>query len=289
MGDIELLVTCPSTMTSLPSKDGGQVAQYPQAPVLPQMPVTPTTQSPLPTTAGPWPQKLQLPSGLADAEGNPFYKFSYMPPLFHQSPQYPGQYSADDISALLAQLYIMQQLPQYSYQSPGLPQFQMVPGHFQPTAPTPSPATTTIATTFKHDGIPHRPQQLHQFPIFHHQYPFMPLPSEGQVQSSQMLKPHYPQMFQIPGLSNPKYLPQQNTQTVAATTSTSAPPTTNHAPQKPLFNPYLYMPHYVPHQAFVPKYPVKPEQHGQQPVYHAAPQFYPFGYQQIPKLIAGDG
>lgn len=305
MGDVELLVTCPSTVTSPPSRDGGQVAQYPQGPVLPHLPVIPaaagTIHSPLPTTVEPSTQKLQLFSGLENTEGKPFPKFPYMPPQLPQSPlspQYPGQYNADATSALLAQLYMMQQLPQYSYQLPVLPQFPMVPGPYHPTAPPP-PTTATLAPTVKYDGIPQLPQQMQQFPAFPHQYPFMPfggpLPPEGQAQSSQMLKPHHPQMFQLPALPNLKYLPQQSSETVAptaATTPTSAPLTSKHDPQLLPFNPYLYMPHYVPQQAFVPKLPAKPgppEQHGQQSVYHPPLQYYPFGYQQSPKLTARDG
>ncbi|XP_011612153.1 uncharacterized protein [Takifugu rubripes] len=300
MGDIELWVKCPSTVTSPPSRDAGQVAQYPQAPGLPHWPVIPgaagTTHSPLPTTVEPS-QKLQLLSDLDNTEGKPFSKFPYMPPQLPQLPQYPGQYSADAASALLAQLYMMQQLPQYSYQLPVLPQFPMVPGLFHPTAPPP-PTTATLAPTVKHDGIPQHPQQLQQFPVFPHQYSFMPfggpLPP-GQARSSHMLGPHHPQMFQLPALPNPKYLPQQSSETVAlpaATTPTSAPLASKHDPQLPPFNPYLYMPHYMPQQAFVPKFPAKPgppEQHGQQSDYHPPFQYYPFGYQQSPKLIARGG
>lgn len=281
MGDVELLVTCPSTMTSPPSRDGGQVAQYPQAPVLPQlqeMPVAAATpQPPLPTTVTPSPQKLQLPSGFANAEGNPFSKFPYMPAQFPHPPRYPGHYSANDMSALMAQLYMMQQLPQYSYQLPGLPPFSMVPpGLFQPTAPPTPPATTTMITPahpVKHDGIP---QQLQQFPVFPHQYPFLPfrgpLPPEGQAGAPQVLKPLPPPVFQLPMLPN---LPPTTTPT------TSAPPSIKHAPQRPLFNPYPYMPYYVPQQAFMPQFPEKPalpKQHGQQPINHVPPQFYPSGY-----------
>lgn len=309
MGDIELLVKCLPTVNSPPSRDGGQVAQSPQAPVLPHLPVIPgvagTTHSPHPMAVEPS-QKLQLLSDLANAEGKPFSKFPYMPPpQLPQPPQYPGQYSADATSALMAQFYMMQQLPQYSqqlpqysYQLPVLPQFPMVPGLFHPTAPPPLP-TATLAPTVKHDGIPQLPQQLQQFPVFPHQYSFMPfggpLPPEVQAQSSQMLKPHHPQMFQLPAFPNPKYLPQQSSETVAptaATTPTSAPLTSRHDPQLPHFNPYLYMPHYVPQQAFGPRFPAKPgppEQHGQQSVYHPPLQYYPFGYQQSPKLTARDG
>lgn len=298
MGDIELLVTCPSIVTTPPSRDGGRVAQYPQAPVLSHFPVIPgaagTTHSPLPMTVEPSPQML---SGLVNAEGKPLSKFPYMPPQLPQPPQYPGQYSADATSALLAQFYMMQQLPQYSYQLPGLPQFPMVPGLLHPTA-LPPPTAATLAPTVKHDGIPQLPQQLQQFPVFPHQYSFMPfggpLPPEGHAQSSQMLKPHHPQMFQLPALPNPKYPPQQTSETVAptATTPTRAPLTSKHDPQLPPFNPYLYMPHYVPQQAFVTKFPAKPgppEQHGQQSFYHPPLQYYPFGYQQSPKLTARDG
>lgn len=283
MGDVELLVTCPSTTTSSPSRDGGQVAQYPQARVLPQLPEMPvaaaTTQPLLPTAATPSLQKPQLPSGLANAEGNPFSKFPYMPPQFPHPPQYPRHYSADDMSALMAQLYMMQQLPQYSYQLPGLPPFSMVPGLFQPTAPPTPPATTTTIITHappvKHDRIPQPPQQLQQFPVFPHQYPFLPfrgpLPPEGQAGPSQMLKPLHPQMFRVPMLPN---LP-------TTTTPPSAPPAIKHPPQRPLFNTYPYMPYYVPQQSFMPQFPVKPAlpaQHGQQPVNHVPPQFYPSGY-----------
>lgn len=295
MGDVEVLVTCPSTGTSPPSRDTGQVAQYPQAPGLPHLPLIPgaagTTHFPLPTTVEPSPPKLQLLSGLANTEGKPFSKFPYMPPQLPQSPQYPGQYNADATSALLAQFYMMQQLPQYSYQFPFLPQFPMVPGLFHPTAPPP-PTTDTLAPTVMHDGIPQLPEQLQQFPVFPHQYSFMPfggpLPPGGQARS-QMLEPHHPQMFQRPALPNPNYFPQQSRETAAptaATTLTSAPLTSKHDPQLPPFNPYLYMPHYVPQQAFVPKFPAKPgppEQHGQQSVYHPPFQYYPFGYQQSPK------
>lgn len=272
MGDVELLVTCPSLMTSPPSRDGGQVSQYPQAPVLPQLPVAAApTQPPLPTTVPASPQKPQLSAGLVNAEGNPFSKFPYMPAQFPQPPRYPGHYSADDMSAFMAQLYMMQQLPQYSYQMPGLPPYSMVPGLFQPTPP---PATTTThAPPFKHNGIPQPPQQLQQFPVFPHQYPFLPfrgpLPPESRPGPSQMLKPLHPQMFQIPMLPN---LPP----TTAPTTS--APPTIKHAPQRPLFNPYAYMPYYLPQQAFMPQFPEKPAPPEQQPVNHVPPQFYPSGY-----------
>lgn len=277
MGDVELLVTCPTTMTSPPARDGGQVPQYPQAPVLPQlqeMPVAAATpQPPLPTMVTPSPQKPQLPSGIANTEGNPFFRFPHMPAQFPHPPRYPGQYRANDMSALMAQLYMMQQLPQYSYQLPGLP-----PGFFQPTAPPTPPATTTTTTMItaappvKHDGIPPPLQQLQQFPVFPHQYPFLPfrgpLPPEGQAGAPRMLKPPYPPPFQLPMLPN---LPP----------TTSAPPSIKHAPQGPLFNPYPYMPYYVPQQAFMPQFPEKPalpEQHGQQPVNHVPPQFYPSGY-----------
>lgn len=285
MGEVELLVTCPSTMTSPPSRDGGQVAQYPQAPGLPHLPEMPVaaapTQPPLPTTVTPSPQKPQLPSGLANAEGHPFSKFPYMPVPFPHPPQYPGHHSADDMSALMAHFYMMQQLPQYSYQLPGLPPFPMVPGLFQPTAPPTPPATTTTtiitqAPPVKHDGIPQPPQQLQQFPVFPPQYPFLPfrgpLPP-GQAGAPQMLKPLHPQMFQIPMLPN---LP-----TTTTTPTTNAPPTIKHAPQRPLFNPYPYMPYYVPQQAFMRSFPEKPAlpaQPGQQPVNHVPPQFYPSGY-----------
>lgn len=284
MGDVELLVTCPSTMTSPPSGDGGTVSQYPRAPgrpLLPEMPVdAATTPPPLPTTVTPSPQKLQLRSGLPNPEENPFSKLPYMPVQFPQPPQYPGHYGADDMSALMQQFYVMQQLPQYSYQLPGLPPFSMVPGVFPPTtSPTP-PATTTAIITHappvKHDGIPQPPQQLQKFPVFPHQYPFLPfrgpLPPESQAGPSQMLKPLHPQMFQIPMLPN---LPP----TTAPTTS--APPTIKHAPQRPLFNLYPYVPYYVPQPAFIPQFPANPslpEQHGQQPVNHVPPQFYPSGY-----------
>lgn len=294
MGDVELLVTCPSTMTSPPSKDGGQVALHPQAPVppkLPEKPVAAMIQPPLPMTAtlSPQQQQQQLPPGPAKAEGNPFSKFPYMPVQFPHPPQYPGHYGADDMSAFWAQLHMMQQLPQYSQQSlqyshqlPGLPPFPMVPRHFQPTAPPTAPATTaaivTQAPPVKHNGIPQHPQQLQHFPVFPHHYPFLPfrglVPPEGQTGPSQMLKPPYPRMFQMPMLPN---LPTTTTTTTAPTTS--APPTTNPTLPRPHFNPYPYLPYYVPQQAFMPLFPGKPplpEQHGQQP--HVPPQFYPSGY-----------
>lgn len=278
MGDVELLVTC-SSLTSPPSKDGGQVAQNPQSPVLPQLPNMPVgaapTQPLIPTAVTLSPQKLQMPSGLAHAEGNPFSKFPYMPAQLPHLPQYPGQYSTDDMSAAVAQLYMMQQLPQYPYQLPGLPPFSMLPGLFQPTAPPTPPATTTPAPPVKHDGIP-PPPQLQQFPVFPHHYPFLPfrgpLPPEGHAGASPMLKPLHPPMFHIPMLPNPP---------TTATPTTRVPPTIKYSPQRPFFNPYPYLPYYVPQQAFLPQFPEKPglpQQHGQQPVNHVPPQFYPSGY-----------
>lgn len=274
MGDVELLVTCPSTTTSAPPTDGGQVVQYPQSPVLPQSPAMPgaPAQPPVPMTAAP-------------------------PPQLPHRPPYPGQYSADDTSALMAQFYSMQQYPQYSYQLPVFPQFPMLPG-LQPTPPPPPPPATTTtphAPTVKHDGMPQLP---HQFPAFPPQFPFLPfrgpLPPGGQAQSPQMLIPHHPQMFQVPMLPNPNYLPWQNAQTAAPTAA--APPTrppaiTTHAPQRPLFNPYHYIPYYVPQQAFLPQLPARPALPEQQPrsVYHVPPQVDPFGYHQSPKLTAGGG
>lgn len=266
-------------MAPPPPRDGGQVAQYPQAPALPQFPQIPvaaaTTKPHFPTMVTPTPQKPHRHSGFVNAEGNPFSRLPYMSAQFPHPPQYPGHQSAHDMSALMAQLNVMQQLPQYSYQLPGLPPFSFVPGFFQPTAPPTPPATTTTIITHppvSHDG--QHLQQLHQFPAFPYQYQFLPfrgpLPLEGQAGDSQRPKPLHPQMFHIPMLP---HLP-----TLA--TPTSAPPI-KHAPQRPPFNPYPYMPYYVPQQAFMPQFPGKPalpQQHGQQPVNHVPPQFYPSGY-----------
>lgn len=246
VGDVELLVTCPSTMTVPPSRDGGQAGRYLPGPVLPHSPVMPgaTVPPPLPTRVAVSPQNP------TNTGGNPFSRFPYMPP------QYPGQYSTEDLSALLAQLYMMQQ--QYPYQLPASAPYSVVPGLFQPTA-------STRAPTDDRDGVPPPLHGLQQFPGFPPQYPFLPFrgasAAEDQPQPS-MLKPYNPQVFQIPMLPNPNYGIQQDTG------SSGAGPTQT-APQSPPFNPYQYLPHYIPHP-------------GQQQSSDHVPHFDPFGYQQTP-------
>lgn len=306
------MATCPSLVdnkpaTTLPPSDSGKVGQYPQFPVYSQYPVlpgaTPTAHTPLPTTMPPFPQRPQVLLGPANSENkpSPFHGFPYMsqyqhfPQALQHPPMSPAQSTAHkDMASLLAQLRLMQQPAQYSYQFPVFPQFPMVPGLFHTTAPPP-PLTTadTVATTpapnVKHDGDPPVPQQS-QLPVFP-QHPFLPFrhpfgPPQGQTQSFHGHKPYHPQTYQIPVFYPPNY---QQQSTAAPATATTVKPDV----QNPFLDPYIYMPYYVHQQGVMPPFAIPPanpapaKQHGQQPVYHAMPPLYPFSSHQKPKMTVG--
>lgn len=268
VGGVELLVTCPSSITGPPSRGGGHGGRFLPGPVFPPSPVMPgaTVPPPLPTRVVVSPQKP------TNAEGNPFSRFPYLPP------QYLGQYSAEDLSALLAQFYTMQQ--QYPYQLPVSAPYSMVPGPFQPTAPPFLPPASTRVPTDDHDGVPPPHPGLQQFLGFPPQYPFLPFRGAPPADQSLMLKPSKDQVFQISML--PNYGIQQDTGSSGPGPTQTAPPTTKPAPQSPPSNPYQHLPQYAPQPGQQQQQHPPGQWQRQHPPSYLVPHFDPFGYQQTP-------
>ncbi|XP_018536935.1 uncharacterized protein LOC108886521 [Lates calcarifer] len=287
--DVELSVSCPllpdskpTTATTAPPSDGGQVLQYPRFPqfaMFPQYPVLPVptppahTPAPTTTTAAPLPQQPQPPSGF-NAENQEASAAHY--PSFPFMPQYP-------------------QFPQYVLYHRPVPPTQSTTDKNTAAPPGQLPQMPQS----QHNGKPHAPQQP-QFPMPPQYYvlpfPKLPLPQEGQPQTVQNPKPvvqqpkpeHvYPQTYQIPVLYPlPKYPSQRQTTAPTTAPTTSAAIAQKPAAQKPFYYPHPYIPVYYAQQAPVPVFPDQPttpltnqapfDQQKHQPNYHTMPSFYNF-------------
>ncbi|XP_040015632.1 uncharacterized protein LOC120807529 [Xiphias gladius] len=283
--DVELLVTCPSlpdikptTATTTPPSDSGQVLQYPQFPHFPMFPQYPVRPEP-----------------------NPAPTASTMAPL-PQQPQFPSGYAAESSSnenqeAPVAQYPSFPFMPQY----PQFPQYVFYP---RPVPPTQSATNKNTAAPLaqlpqmldtRHEGKPVPQQPFFPLPPQYHflQFPKLPPPPEGKPQAVQNPKPvvqqpkpqHvYPQTYHIPVLYPPQGQNIQSPTAATTTASTSAAATLKPAAQKPFYYPHPYMPvYYPPQQAAMPIFSDPPptplnnpapfDQHEHQPIYHGMPRF----------------